>query len=178
MTRAGAMRIGPPPAGQPPVPARQFGEAVLAERPEEQCRSLGVVARMPRCFMSTLAGKRCAWPARAGLGEMDQQVGAGLSGVRLLVSVPPVQPQVGMAVLAGEQADGSHLRREKVFGGQQQPGADSAPLPVRDPRRAHLGRGDGRIGGPTSLAVTRAPSFSRAPLRCSVMYRPVHHSHA
>ena len=35
-----------------------------------------------------------------------------------------------MAVLAGEQADGPHLRREKFLGGEQEPGADPAPLPV------------------------------------------------
>jgi len=35
-----------------------------------------------------------------------------------------------MAVLAGEQADGPHPWWEKILGGEQQFGADSAPLPV------------------------------------------------
>ena len=43
---------------------------------------------------------------------------------------PLRSPQVGVAVLAGEQADGPYLRRQQVLGGQQQPGTDSLSLPV------------------------------------------------
>lgn len=61
---------------------------------------------------------------------MDEQVGARLRSVRLPVSVAPVQPQVGMTALACEQADGQHLRRQEIFGGQQQPGTDPLALAV------------------------------------------------
>jgi hypothetical protein len=75
----------------------------------------------------------------AGLGEVHETVASSRRAPRLAVAQPLVQAQVGVAVLAGEQADDRDVGRKACFGRKEQRGSQPASLPVgSNHKTAHL----------------------------------------